>query len=277
MTRRHFFGRASTGIGIAALASLLAEDATSRGRTARPAALPAQSQARHLPVPARRAVAARSVRLQAGAGDAARHGAAGLGPQGPAAHRHDGVPGEVSRPRRRSSSSRSTARAGTWLSELLPHTGEGRRRHLRSSGRMQTERSITIRRSRSSRPDSRSPGGRASAPGSPMGWAARIKDLPAFVVMVSQGGGNAQALADRQWGSGFLPTEYQGVKFRSGGDPVLYLSNPPGYSTRRAPPFPGRSGEAERDRSCRTIRTRRSRRASRSTRWRTGCRARCRS
>jgi hypothetical protein len=37
-------------------------------------------------------------------------------------------------------------------------------------------------------------------------------------------------LADRQWGSGFLPTKYQGVKFRSGADPVLYLSNPSGYS-----------------------------------------------
>lgn len=56
------------------------------------------------------------------------------------------------------------------------------------------------------------------------------KDLPAFVVMVSQGAGNTQALADRQWGSGFLPTKYQGVKFRSGADPVLYLSNPEGYS-----------------------------------------------
>jgi hypothetical protein len=50
------------------------------------------------------------------------------------------------------------------------------------------------------------------------------------VVLISQGRGNAQALADRMWGSGFLPTKYQGVKFRSGKDPVLYLSNPEGYS-----------------------------------------------
>jgi len=49
--------------------------------------------------------------------------------------------------------------------------------------------------------------------------------------MVSQGSGASQALADRQWGSGFLPTRYQGVKFRSGSDPVLYLSNPEGYSS----------------------------------------------
>jgi hypothetical protein len=56
------------------------------------------------------------------------------------------------------------------------------------------------------------------------------KELPAFVVMISQGSGNRadQPLYDRLWGSGFLPSKYQGVKFRAGGDPVLYLSNPPG-------------------------------------------------
>ncbi len=61
------------------------------------------------------------------------------------------------------------------------------------------------------------------------GLGSENTDLPSFVVMVSQGIGGSQALADRQWGSGFLPTKYQGVKFRSGADPVLYLSNPPGY------------------------------------------------
>jgi len=61
------------------------------------------------------------------------------------------------------------------------------------------------------------------------------RDLPAFVVMISQGTGNPndQPLADRQWGSGFLPTKYQGVKFRSQGDPVLYLSNPAGFSSEQ--------------------------------------------
>jgi hypothetical protein len=63
------------------------------------------------------------------------------------------------------------------------------------------------------------------------GLGSENQDLPAFVVMVSQGSGSSQALADRQWGSGFLPTKYQGIKFRSGSDPVLYLSNPVGYST----------------------------------------------
>ena len=64
------------------------------------------------------------------------------------------------------------------------------------------------------------------------GLGSENKDLPAFVVMVSQGSGNPadQPLYDRLWGSGFLPPQYQGVKFRSGADPVLYLSNPPGIS-----------------------------------------------
>src|SRR6476660_3489985 len=61
------------------------------------------------------------------------------------------------------------------------------------------------------------------------GLGSANEDLPAFVVMISQGSGNPndQPLADRHWGSGFLPTRYQGVKFRPGGDPVLYLSDPP--------------------------------------------------
>jgi hypothetical protein len=62
------------------------------------------------------------------------------------------------------------------------------------------------------------------------GLGSDNEELPAFVAMVSQGTGNPndQPLYDRLWGSGFLPTKYQGVKFRSSGDPVLYLSNPPG-------------------------------------------------
>src|SRR5439155_17459023 len=52
------------------------------------------------------------------------------------------------------------------------------------------------------------------------------QDLPAFVVMVT---GTGQALAERLWGTGFLPSKYQGVKLRSAGDPVLYVSNPEGF------------------------------------------------
>lgn len=62
------------------------------------------------------------------------------------------------------------------------------------------------------------------------GLGSENQNLPAYVVMVSQGSGNTQALADRAFGSGFLPTKFSGVKFRGGADPVLYLSDPEGYS-----------------------------------------------
>ena len=62
------------------------------------------------------------------------------------------------------------------------------------------------------------------------GLGSENRDLPAYVVLTSKGTGRPddQPLYDRLWGSGFLPTHYQGVKFRNTGDPVLYLSNPPG-------------------------------------------------
>jgi hypothetical protein len=65
------------------------------------------------------------------------------------------------------------------------------------------------------------------------GLGSENQDLPAFVAMLS--GRGDQPLYDRLWGSGFLPSKYQGVKFRSEGDPVLFLSNPPGLdaTTRR--------------------------------------------
>jgi hypothetical protein len=53
-------------------------------------------------------------------------------------------------------------------------------------------------------------------------------NLPGYVVMISKGKGQTQALYSRLWGSGFLPSRHQGVKFRSAGEPVLYLNNPPG-------------------------------------------------
>ena len=64
------------------------------------------------------------------------------------------------------------------------------------------------------------------------GLGTMNSDLPTFVAMVSKGSARAgQPLYDRLWGSGFLPSRYQGVKFLSTGDPVLFLSNPPGVDT----------------------------------------------
>jgi hypothetical protein len=60
------------------------------------------------------------------------------------------------------------------------------------------------------------------------GLGSENENLPAFVVLTSGSGG--QPLQTRYWGNGFLPANYQGVQFRNQGDPVLYVSNPPGLS-----------------------------------------------
>jgi Protein of unknown function (DUF1501) len=63
------------------------------------------------------------------------------------------------------------------------------------------------------------------------GLGAEAKDLPGFVVLLSEGrGGQMQPIAARQWSAGVLPSKFQGVKFNSAGDPVLYLKNPDGVS-----------------------------------------------
>jgi len=64
------------------------------------------------------------------------------------------------------------------------------------------------------------------------GLGSENDDLPAFTVLISRGNPqvNAQPLYPRLWSSAFLPSEHQGVVFRSGGDPVLFLNNPPGVT-----------------------------------------------
>lgn len=62
------------------------------------------------------------------------------------------------------------------------------------------------------------------------GLGTDAANLPGFVVMVSVGGGQGQPIAARQWHSGFLPSRFQGVHFRSTGDAVLYLNQPAGIS-----------------------------------------------
>lgn len=64
------------------------------------------------------------------------------------------------------------------------------------------------------------------------GLGSENEDLPAFIVLVSSNQGG-QPLYARLWGSGFLDSRHQGIQFRSGADPVLYLSNPAGVSSKR--------------------------------------------
>jgi hypothetical protein len=118
---------------------------------------------------------------------------------------------------------------GAWISELLPHTAK-MADNLCIIRSMYTEAinhdpAITYIQTGSQQPGRPSLGAWLS-----YGLGSDAQDLPAFVVMISHGtGADAnQGLLDRLWGSGFLPSNHQGVKLRSGSDPVLYLSDPPG-------------------------------------------------
>jgi hypothetical protein len=127
-------------------------------------------------------------------------------------------------------------RCGAWVSELLPHTAR-MVDELCFIKTMHTEAinhdpAITFFQSGAQLAGRPSMGAWLA-----YGLGSENRDLPAFIVLISNGTGNPadQPLYDRLWGSGFLPSQYQGVKFRSIGDPVLYLSNPEGVAapTRR--------------------------------------------
>ena len=120
-------------------------------------------------------------------------------------------------------------RSGAWLSELLPHTAR-MADQLCFIKTMHTEAinhdpAITFFQTGAQLAGRPSMGSWAS-----YGLGSENRDLPAFVALLSTGTGNPmdQPLYDRLWGSGFLPTKHQGIKFRSDGDPVLFLSNPDG-------------------------------------------------
>ena len=131
---------------------------------------------------------------------------------------------------------RQHGRSGAWISELMPHLSSVAD-ELCFIKSMHTEAinhdpAITFFQSGAQLAGRPSMGAWIA-----YGLGSENRDLPAFVVLISQGTGNPsdQPLYDRLWGSGFLPSQYQGVKFRSSGDPVLFLSNPDGVdgATRR--------------------------------------------
>ncbi|HEV3025648.1 MAG TPA: DUF1501 domain-containing protein [Pirellulales bacterium] len=118
-----------------------------------------------------------------------------------------------------------------WFSELLPHMGSVAD-DIAIVKTMNTEAinhdpAITFIQTGSQLPGRPSAGAWLS-----YGIGSPNQDLPAFVVLHSRWSSKSgsQALFSRLWGPGFLPTKHQGVALRSSGDPVLYLTNPPGVS-----------------------------------------------
>ena len=118
---------------------------------------------------------------------------------------------------------------GVMLSELLPHTAAmaGDICFVKSmhTQAINHEPGITFFQTGQEQPGRPSFGSWMS-----YGLGSENEDLPSFVVLITQGFGNMQALSARFWGSGFLPSEHQGCRLRSGQDAVLYLRDPDGVS-----------------------------------------------
>ncbi len=243
LTRRHFFGRTVAGIGTVALASLLnerlfADEAAKTSPTG--GALPATHFA---------AKAKRVIYLFMSGGPSHID----LFDYKPKLKEHHGeeLPASIRMGQRVTgmTSGQSSfpcvapmfkfaphGQCGAWVSELLPHTA-GIVDDIAIVKSLNTEAinhdpATTFIQTGSQQPGRPSLGAWLS-----YGIGSENKSLPAFVVLISQGSGNKidQPIFSRLWGSGFLPTQHQGVRFRSGADPVLYLSNPPGVdeTTRR--------------------------------------------
>jgi hypothetical protein len=123
-------------------------------------------------------------------------------------------------------------KCGTWLSELLPHLAEvvddiAVVKSVNTEA-INHDPAITYIQTGHQQPGRPSFGSWLS-----YGLGSENENLPAYVVMISlaSNGANDQPLFSRLWGSGFLPSQHQGVRFRSGSDPVLYLADPPGIDT----------------------------------------------
>ncbi len=119
--------------------------------------------------------------------------------------------------------------SGAWVSELLPHTASivDRLCIVKSmfTEAINHDPAITFLQTGSERSGRPSLGAWLS-----YGLGSLNDNLPAFVVMTSATKNNGQPLYNRLWGSGFLPTQHQGVRFRGVGAPVLYLDDPPGVT-----------------------------------------------
>lgn len=118
---------------------------------------------------------------------------------------------------------------GVWVSDLLSKTAEQAKKlcviHTMKTEQINHGPGITFMQTGHQLPGRPSIGAWLS-----YGLGTENHDLPSFVVMISQGRGQMQALFSHLWGTGFLPGEHQGVQFRASRDPVLYLSNPQGMA-----------------------------------------------
>ncbi|REJ96882.1 MAG: DUF1501 domain-containing protein [Planctomycetota bacterium] len=226
IARRHFFRRSATGLGVAALGSLLGGEAAPGAKCS------------HAPARAKRVI----YLFQSGAPaqmdlfDYKPRTLQEFGKELPESVRGDQRLTGMTANQDKLCVAPSMykfdrhGQSGAWVSELMPHTAQVAD-DLCFIKSMHTDAinhdpAITFLMTGSQQPGRPSIGAWLS-----YGLGRETEELPAFVVMISQGSGrpNGQPLYQRLWGSGFAPSQHQGVQFRSGGDPVLYLSNPDGF------------------------------------------------
>ena len=232
LTRRQLLGRASRGIGVAALASLLCEEGLAAPT---PQKLTGALQTLHYTPKARRVI----YLFQSGGPSQLD-----MWDYKPELQKHFGIdlPASVRMGQRITgmTSGQKTlpvapslfkfaqhGRNGAWVSELLPHTAKIVDdlcvvRSLTTDA-INHDPAVTFCQTGNQQPGRPTMGAWVS-----YGLGSENRDMPAFVVLTS--GKVGQNLHTRYWESGFLPTIHQGVQFRSTGDPVLFLSNPAGMS-----------------------------------------------
>ncbi|MCC7422747.1 MAG: DUF1501 domain-containing protein [Planctomycetaceae bacterium] len=230
-TRRQFFGRTSTGLGAAALATLLSDSTR--------AADPHSPAAPHAAPKAKRVI---SLFMHGGPSqldlfdhkpDLRKLHGTELPASVRGAQRLTGMTsGQKSLPVTASLFHfQRHGQSGATLSELLPHLGKVaddlcivRSMHTEA---INHDPAVTLLQTGHQQPGRPSFGSWLS-----YGLGTENHNLPAFVVLLSRGSAArpADPLYARLWGSGFLPSNHQGVSFRSSGDPVLYLSNPDGLT-----------------------------------------------
>ncbi len=234
ITRRHFFSRSATGIGVAALGSLLSRDGFAAGLPGLP----------HFPPTAKRVVF-----LHQSGGPSQmdlfdykptldKFSGAELPDSIRMGQRITGMTsGQSSFPVARSIFKfQQHGKSGMWASELIPHMAKIVDElcivKTMNTDAINHDPAITFIQSGSQQPGRPSMGAWVS-----YGLGSVNGNLPAFVVMLSQAQAlnPDQPLFSRLWGSGFLPSNHQGVRFRAGSNPVLYLHNPEGIdpATRR--------------------------------------------
>jgi hypothetical protein len=236
LTRRQFFGRASTGIGVAALAGMLnpGAGAATVSENGIPHFAPKAKRIIYLFMsggPSQVDLFDYKSNLQALHGSELPDSVRGGQRLTTMTSGQDAFPVVSSKFK-----FTQHGQSGAWMSELLPHTGNVaddlcivRTLNTEAINHDPATTYVTTGAQQAGRP---SMGSWLS-----YGLGSENQDLPSFCVLISKGSPfvNMQPLYPRIWGAGFLPSEHQGISLRSSGDPVLYLKDPPGVSreTRR--------------------------------------------